>query len=231
MQMKSSTFKIGNTIEDVFNDWYKYFDSYELYKLLPSLVKMYNDGTQMCPKQSDVFKAFRTCPYNECRVIFIGQDPYPQKDVATGILFANKQEVKEKDYSPSLKVIKESIKNLENQNNCYTFDPTLMNWASQGILMLNSALTVELGKIGSHTMLWRNFISKFLFNVSRSKEFVFVLFGEQAKTFKPYIKSNNIICVKHPAYYARKGLTMPSKVFEDINKALNKEPINWFKCN
>jgi uracil-DNA glycosylase len=231
MQTQSSISVKGNTVESVFGEWYKYFDSYELYKLLPSLIMMYNDGTQMCPKQSDVFKAFRACPYNTCKVIFIGQDPYPQKDVATGILFANKQEVKEKDYSPSLKVIKEAIKNLENQNNCYIFDPTLMNWASQGILMLNSALTVELGKIGSHTMLWRNFMSKFLFNVSRSKEFIFVLFGEQAKTFKPYIKSNNILCVKHPAYYARTGIPMPAKVFEDINRILDKDTINWFKYN
>lgn len=229
MQNQSSIVVKGNTVESVFGEWYKYFDSYELYKLMPSLIRIYNDGTSVCPEQSDVFKAFTYCPYNECKVIFIGQDPYPQKDVATGILFANKQDVKEENYSPSLKVIIESIKNLDIKNNCCTFNPTLISWEFQGILMLNSAMTVEEGKIGSHTMLWRNFISKFLFNVSRSKEFIFVLFGEQAKTFKPYIKSDNIICVKHPAYYARTGIPMPSRVFEVVNGLLGKNAIDWFK--
>ena len=94
--------------------------------------------------------------------------PYPQKGVATGILFGNKKEVLEEDLSPSLKIIKEAVINFEIPHNNIIFDQTLENWAKQGILMINSALTVEMNKIGSHVMLWRPFISKLLKNLSES---------------------------------------------------------------
>lgn len=101
--------------------------------------------------------------------------------------------------------------------------------------MINSALTVEMNKIGSHVMLWRPFIAKLLKNLSYNKtSIVYVLFGRQAQTFKPYIneKTNYIIEIEHPAYYARTNTKMSSKVFEDVNnlvKEIYKVPIEWYK--
>lgn len=102
--------------------------------------------------------------------------------------------------------------------------------------MINSALTVEIGKVGSHTMLWRGFISKLIKKLSEyNTGIIYVLFGEQAKTFKPYIGKNNIVFEeKHPAYYARTNSRMPSTIFYEINKLLKSKyncQISWYKEN
>ena len=166
--------------------------------------------------------------------MFIGQDPYPQKGVATGILFGNSADTKEEDYSPSLKIIKDAVIDLHKPHNLITFDPTLESWARQGILMINSALTVELNKPGSHTMLWRPFISKLLKNLSEIETgIVYALFGGTAKTFKPYIgKYNDVLEVEHPAYFARVNKDMPSDVFYEVNRLLKLKyntTIEWYK--
>ena len=163
--------------------------------------------------------------------------PYPQKGVATGILFGNKAEVLEKNLSPSLNVVKEAAINFEIPHYCITFDQTLESWAKQGILMINSALTVEMNRIGSHVMLWRPFIAKLLKNLSNyDTAIIYVLFGRQAQTFKPYINSmfNYIIEVEHPAYFARTNTRMPSQLFVDISnnvKRLGGVPIKWYEQN
>lgn len=215
----------------VFKEWIYFIDKYEAERLLPILVDYYN-AFEISPKKEDVFKAFSLCNPNDCKVVFIGQDPYPQRGVATGILFGNKQGTKEDDYSPSLKVIKESINNLENSNIVYTFDPTLENWAKQGILMLNASLTVEVNRIGSHTMLWRRFIARFINNFSKyNNNIVWVLFGELAQTFAPYIFQGKVFKVKHPAYYARINKKMPCSIFNKVNDYLSRynTKIDW--CN
>ncbi len=151
--------------------------------------------------------------------------PYPQKGVATGILFGNNKDVPENKLSPSLQVIKESAINFEVPHNIITFDQTLESWAKQGILMINSALTCEQNKIGSHVNQWRPFISKLLKNLSnRETGIVYILFGKQAQTMKPYIneKYNDIIEIEHPAYFARTNKIMPYSVFEKMNDILYK---------
>ena len=189
----------------------------------------------ICPTKEDVFKAFNLCSLQDCKVVFIGQDPYPQYGVATGVLFGNKVSVEEKNLSPSLKVIKEAaIDYTKPHNYPIVFDNTLESWAKQGILMLNSALTVEINKIGSHTQLWRPFISQFIKSLSTYGNFIFVLFGQQAQSFEPYInkKYSYIIKENHPAYYARINKPMPSDVFYEINKQLKAQynsSIVWYK--
>lgn len=219
------------TLESYFKEWMKVIDKKELLKVINELAKVRNT---ICPELSNIFRAFELCPYNELKVVFIGQDPYPQKGVATGILFGNKKEVGEEDLSPSLKVVKEAAINFEVPHDSIIFDQTLEEWAKQGILMINSSLTVLTGKVGSHTMLWRPFMGKLLSNLSMyNTGIIYVLFGEQAKTLKPYIdnKNNIIITEKHPAYYARTETRMPSYIFEEVSritKANYGEPIKWF---
>ena len=154
--------------------------------------------------------------------------PYPQKGVATGVLFGNHKDTKE--ISPSLQVIINSLSNVEQDTMPFTtFDITLESWARQGILMINSALTCEMNNIGSHVMLWRPFLSKFLANFSNSKrDVVYVLFGSQAQSFMPYIaKTNAILGTKHPAFYARVGFPMPPNIFNEVNLLVKGEPIHW----
>jgi uracil-DNA glycosylase len=222
------------TIEEYFGGWTKVIDKTELNHVLSVLSKEYLSKS-VCPNQTDVFKAFKLCPFEDLKVVFLGQDPYPQKGVATGILFGNKKEVLEEDLSPSLKIIKEAAINFEIPHNCIIFDQTLENWAKQGILMINSALTVEMNKIGSHVMLWRPFISKLLKNLSESScSIVYVLFGKQAETFNPYInkKFNHVLKIEHPAYFARNRIKMPHYLFTEIDKKLNDiygYSIKWYE--
>lgn len=208
------------------NKWKDIIDEKEAYNILPQLVGAYSIA-EVYPNKQDVFKAFRIIEPSECRVVFIGQDPYPQRGKATGIVFANKEDTPEEDYSPSLKVIKNSIKSLEKPNLVYNFDPTLESWAKQGILMLNASLTVEANKVGSHVMMWRKFMTKLVSNLSKyNKDIIFVLFGSLAQTFIPYIHNDNYIVEKHPAYYARTNTLMSSDVFTKINKSLKEKGTN-----
>lgn len=220
------------TIDEYFGDWMKVLDRNETMKIMGWL-RSINQST-LCPSIKDVFKAFKLCPYNKCRVVFIGQDPYPQRGVAQGVLFGNSSDTPENKLSPSLQIIKESVINFEISHNLITFDPTLESWAKQGILMINSALTTEVGKIGVHIMKWRPFMIAFLKQMSMiNPGIIYVLFGSQAQILEPYISKNNyVLKIEHPAYFARTNKKMPYHIWKDINKILYDlygERIEWFK--
>ena len=220
------------TIDEYFGDWMKVLDRNETMKIMGWL-RSINQST-LCPSIKDVFKAFKLCPYNNCRVVFIGQDPYPQRGVAQGVLFGNSSDTPENKLSSSLQIIKESVINFEIPHNLITFDPTLESWAKQGILMINSALTTEVGKIGVHMMKWRPFMIAFLKQMSMiNPGIIYVLFGSQAQILEPYISKNNyVLKIEHPAYFARINKKMPYHIWKDINKILYDlygERIEWFK--
>lgn len=220
------------TIDEYFGDWMKVLDRNETMKIMGWL-RSINQST-LCPSIKDVFKAFKLCPYNKCRVVFIGQDPYPQRGVAQGVLFGNSSDTPENKLSPSLQIIKESVINFEIPHNLITFDPTLESWAKQGILMINSALTTEVGKIGVHMMKWRPFMIAFLKQMSMiNPGIIYVLFSSQAQILEPYISKNNyVLKIEHPAYFARTNKKMPYHIWKDINKILYDlygERIEWFK--
>ena len=220
------------TIDEYFGDWMKVLDRNETMKIMGWL-RTVNKET-LCPNIKDVFKAFKLCSYNKCRVIFVGQDPYPQKNIAQGILFGNSSDTPENKLSPSLQIIKESVINFEIPHNFITFDPTLESWAKQGILMINSALTTEVGKIGVHMMKWRPFMIAFLKQMSMiNPGIIYVLFGSQAQILEPYISKNNyVLKIEHPAYFARTNKKMPYHIWKDINRILYDlygERIEWFK--
>ena len=220
------------TIDEYFGDWMKVLDRNETMKIMGWL-RTVNKET-LCPNIKDVFKAFKLCSYNKCRVIFVGQDPYPQRGVAQGVLFGNSSDTPENKLSPSLQIIKESVINFEIPHNFITFDPTLESWAKQGILMINSALTTEVGKIGVHMMKWRPFMIAFLKQMSMiNPGIIYVLFGSQAQILEPYINKNNyVLKIEHPAYFARTNKKMPYHIWKDINRILYDlygERIEWFK--
>ena len=204
------------TAEEYFGEWYKYIPVYEFKELLTALNRI--KAASITPAPGRIFQAFSSTPYSKCRVVFLGQDPYPGKGIATGLCFANNKDTRE--LSPSLKVLEECCVNYELPHNHIDFDVTLESWAEQGVLLLNSALTCEVNKIGSHIMLWRPFISKFLYKLSRhTPGLIYVLFGKQAQTFKPYInKFDSIIEIEHPSFFARTGNKMPYSLFKNIDK-------------
>lgn len=221
------------TIDEYFGDWMKVLDRNETVKIMNWLKT--TDSSTLCPSIKNVFKAFKLCSYNECKAIFIGQDPFPQKGIAQGILFGNSSNTPEDKLSPSLKVVKESVINFDIPHNLITFDPTLESWAKQGILMLNSALTTEVGKVGIHTLKWRPFIGSFLKNMSKKNPgIIYVFFGSQAKSLDTYINNNNNykLFIEHPAYYARLNKRMPSDIWYTVQKLVYNiygTLIEWYK--
>lgn len=212
--------------KEYFEDWSRYIDEKMVLDILSKI-----DRNRVAPDYRNIFKAFLSTPLNNLKVVFLGQDPYPQKGVATGLAFANKNG---ETLSPSLQILKDACIDYKVPHGIVEFDPTLESWAKQGILLLNSALTTNIGETGSHTMLWRPFTKKLISKLSEyNTGIVYVLFGEQAQTFSPYINSsvNKVFSVRHPAWYYRTKQDMPSEIFESVNVVMFEQygkTINWY---
>ena len=220
------------TLKEYFGDWLKVIDKVELARIVKWLSKQ--DSETLCPSPKDVFKAFRVCPYNDCKVVILGMDPYPQKGVAQGILFANSADTTEEQLSPSLKVVKEAMINYEIPHGSVIFDNTLESVARQGVLLINASLTCEISRTGVHSSIWKPFMVKFLTNMSTlNSGVVYVLFGSYAQSFRSYITGQqHIITDYHPAYYARINQKMPYSTFTKINEIIEgiyKTKIEYFK--
>lgn len=218
------------TIEEYFGGWLRVLPIEEMHKII-SLLRATKDN--ICPNYKDIFKAFKKCPYNNLKVIILGQDPYPQQGIATGIAFANNCST-DTDISPSLQIIKESVINYEVPHNLITFANNLEEWENQGILMLNTALTCKVNNPRSHILLWRPFIIALIKNICEyNTGIVFLLLGSSAKAFKCCInKYQYIIEANHPSYYYRNNIKMPYHIWQDINKiilGLYGDSINFYK--
>lgn len=221
------------SIEEYFGDWSKVIDLNEADRILKAL------PFRICPQKKDIFKAFRLCSFDNLKVMVLGLDPYPDiykgKPRATGIAFANSSDVPENEISPSLEILKESVIDYTLPHGTINFDTSLEKWEAQGVLLLNSALSCEVGRVGSHTLLWRPFIKSLLTNLSKYHTgIVYVLMGTVAQGFEPYINKqfNHIVKIRHPSWYARQKERMPSDVWREINKLLisnyNYE-IKWYE--
>lgn len=147
------------------------------------------------PAPADIFKAFKLCAFEDTRVVVIGQDPYPFGNHADGLAFSSK----EVDTPASLRyILREVDRDITRTTSYQEYKqafPTnrLDSWAKQGILLLNTSLTVRAGEPNSHKELgWTPFIEfvlTSLWNLDRS--LVFVVWGEQAKkALLPVVKAN-----------------------------------------
>ena len=211
------------SLEEYFGDWLKVIDKKILYETINILNT--TDFSTLCPIYNNIFNCFSICNLSDLKVVILGMSPYSQLNKATGIAFGNKRETLDEDLSPSLQIIKESVINYEIPQNSVIFDPSFEDWEKQGVLMLNCALTCKVGLPSSHLGLWRPFISKLIYNMSRyMTACVYVLFGEEAKTFEPYISQYNyVIKEKHPSYYARNHKKLRYNLWDEINSHLNNK--------
>lgn len=212
-------------------EWYNILPLPDLCNVLEKLSELYKTK-KVYPAINNIFKAFNLCSLDKLKIVILGQDPYPTKDLATGLAFANNSNSIK--LSPSLEILKRPLEVLQNGNLNYTFDPSLENLAKEGILLLNSALTVEAMRPESHLLLWHEFTKNLLINLSFSKDnVVYILLGAVAKSFECYIShKNNIVYTEyHPSYYVRKGMNMPVDIFEDINKLLKLSKNETNVCN
>lgn len=181
------------------------------------------------PEQCNIFKALEMFPFQQTKVVIVGQDPYHGENEANGLAFSVNKNVK---IPPSLRNI---YKELSSDLNIEI--PThgdLSYWAKQGVLLLNSVLTVEKDKPGSHKLKgWEVFTDTVLQTISLElNEVVFLLWGNFAKSKLSLLDSKKhlILCANHPSpFSAHKGF-FNCKHFSITNEYLiqhGKKPIDW----
>ena len=189
-------------------------------KILSELYKLRESGKRFTPPLKQVFRAFEECPVDKLKVIMIGQDPYPYLSVADGLAFSCSMTGK---VQPSLQKMFEAIEHSVHQEWPTHQDPDLTRWANQGVLLLNSALTCEIDKVGSHYNIWKDFMVYVLdiLNFTDSG-LIFVLMGKQAQEIESLIGSHHIIMkTTHPASasYTKTPWEF-GNVFLEINKII-----------
>ena len=214
------------SMKEYFGDWYPIINTTILNATLERLSKESN----YCPTPNKVFQAFVECKFKDLKVVFVGMDPYSQRGIATGLAFANSEETKPNNYSPSLKVLIDAVNKYYDDIPLGGFDCTLKLWCRQGVLLLNSALTVKENETGSHILLWRPFIISLLQNIAKIKpNTIFVLFGTQAKSLHKYIGNSPVIEVVHPAFCVRNKSSLPNffKEVDDIMIKQGSKLIYW----
>ncbi|MEH6704745.1 MAG: uracil-DNA glycosylase [Galbibacter orientalis] len=202
----------------------------EYFKELTSYVKEEYAHHTCFPPENEIFNAFSYCPFNDVKVVVIGQDPYHGVDQANGLCFSVKEGIK---HPPSLvNIFKELQTDVGKE---YPDSGNLEAWAKQGVLLLNATLTVRAHEAGSHQKKgWETFTDVVIKTISDKKEnVVFLLWGGYAKRKVKLIDTNkhDILTSGHPSpLSANRGFWFGNNHFSKCNEILlknNKEPILW----
>lgn len=207
-----------------------FFLSNDFKNILDTLLKERDEGKRFTPPLKQVFRAFECCPLKDLKVVMIGQDPYPQINVADGIAFSCSNTGKpEASLRYIFKALEESV-----YKDGYTWDPNLERWSEQGILMLNTALTTSIGKVGTHYAIWNPFIIFLLdYLTIQQPGLIYVFLGKKAAELSDLIPDNNHkLFVSHPASAAYQDLEKwgHDDVFNKISDLVKKqfnETIIW----
>jgi len=186
-------------------------------------------GKVLFPQIKDIFSAFNHCPLADLKVVILGQDPYHNDGQAQGLAFSVPKGFK---LPPSLKNIYKELYQDLNIEPSSTGD--LSTWAEQGVLLLNTVLTVEKNKPNSHKNSgWQEFTDAVLQKISHQKEgIIFVLWGNEAIKKEKLLDAQKHFVLKstHPSPFSAHAGFFGSKPFSKINgylAAQGKVPINW----
>ena len=182
-------------------EWISIFEkefSKKYFQKINSEVNNCSSNELLCPKKENIFKAFEKTNFTDLKIVILGQDPYHGNDQANGLAFAVNENQKT---PPSLRNIFKEIKNDLNHHT--QTKKNLEFWAKQGVLLLNSSLTVKLGTANSHSNLrWDLFTNNILKEISLLKnKVVFILWGNYAQKKEILIdfKKHLILKAPHPS--------------------------------
>ena len=185
-------------------------------------------GVTVYPQINQVFRTF--IPLDNIKAVILGQDPY-HNGSAVGYCFSVRPG---NQINPSLRSIYAELKKEE-----FTpeQDGILTHWVDQGVVLLNTALTVEKAFAGEHIAIWYEFSEKVIEYISeKAPDVIWFLMGSKALAFAPHIRSKNVIVTSHPmplaAYRGFRGYPafMGSGAFRQINDHLHRQkrkPIAW----
>ena len=210
--------------------WYKpLLDWGVLTDRTKSNIDLLYENNIVYPKRENVFRAFRESSYNNTKVVMIFQDPY-WNGTANGIATAvegNKIPVTLKNMFIQLQ--KEYPHTIEEDYRFANVNPNLNSWCKQGVLMLNTALTVEKDNPGSHLKMWSSWTKTFIEKLDQDKKVVWVLFDKEIQKYSNLIKNGEVLKIVHPAaeaYSGGKAGFFGSDVFKSINNRLTQK-IKW----
>jgi len=223
--LNETIFKIDTLHKNDWSELSAHFSKDYMQKINDFLAAQQAQKIAVYPPANLIFKALELTPLSKVKVVILGQDPYHKKGQANGLSFSVAKGVK---IPPSLRniLLEVGIKNPKNGD--------LTNWAKQGVLLLNSILTVEHGKAGAHHHLgWQNFTDAIikLVNDKRSNV-VFMLWGKFAHSKISLIDQNKhlVLTAAHPSSLSAYRGFLGCKHFALANEYLitNKiNPINW----
>ena len=213
------------------SDWKNIFESNNILNDINTIldkVDIIYKKAVVYPEYKNIFRALNLTPFKNVKVVIIGQDPYHEINQANGLAFSLNEDV---DITPSLRNI---FKELKSDTNIDKTNKDLSGWAKQGVLLLNTILTVEEGKPLSHSNIgWENITSFIIKYISENKEnVVFILWGNNAKKFRNIIDSNKHFIIEsvHPSPLSASRGFFGSKPFSKTNKYLqekNQSVIDW----
>lgn len=196
--------------------------------LVQELHRQKQAGEVIFPPGGQIFKAFELCPLDKVKVVILGQDPYHGYGQAMGLSFSVPQGV---EAPPSLKNI---FKEIESDLGIrMSGSPDLRPWAEQGVLLLNSVLTVRAGQPASHSKIgWQTFTDAVIKTISdRCEGVVFLLWGNYARSKAVLVDKSrhHVLEAPHPSPLAR-GAFFGCRHFSATNEILaaeGKSPIDW----
>lgn len=181
------------------------------------------------PPRKQLFTCFEVCPYDNVKVVILGQDPYHGENQAHGLCFSVQKGTK---IPPSLRNIYKELKEdlgIDAPSHGY-----LMDWANQGVFLLNAVMSVEAGKAGSHqNQGWEKFTDTVIQKINERKDgVVFLLWGNWAISKAKLITNPQhvILTSAHPSPLSASRGFLGSKPFSKVNIALEKmghTPIDW----
>lgn len=192
-----------------------------------NISKILKDVDSYFPKSSDVFNAFKLTPYENIKVVLIGQDPYHDDDQAHGLAFSVLNQKAPKSLQNIFKELYSDLGILRTNTN-------LTDWANQGVFLINSTLTVKKHQPNSHKDIgWNIFTDNVIKEIEKNDNvIVYILLGAFAQSKKKLITNKNhyIIETSHPSFFSCNKGFFGSKIFSRTNEILidNKiDPIIW----
>lgn len=216
---------IGNDWDEILKDeWDK-----DYYKRLRKILIREYQNYEIYPDMYDIFNSLKAVSYKDAKVLILGQDPYHGRGQAHGFSFSVKENVA---IPPSLINI---YKELHDDLNCYIPNHgNLEKWARQGVLLLNSTLTVRANMANSHKDLgWSILTDEIIRKLNeREKPMVFILWGRYAQSKEKFITNKNHFIIKsvHPSPLSSYRGFFGSKPFSKTNEFLrenNIKEIDW----
>ena len=195
-------------------------------KIKDHLISDNAEGKIVLPEPKNFFRAFDLCELNKVKVVIIGQDPYHTPGVPNGLAFSVNKNQK---LPPSLINI---FREIESDLGIKNYIGDLSAWSRQGVLLLNTCLSVCAGLPASHSNIgWENFTNAAIEEIQKKENIIFLLWGKHAQQKKAFIQEDNFILeAAHPSPLSANNGFFGCNHFSrtnDLLTSLGSDPIDW----